>query len=371
MRLVVSGGGTGGHIFPAIAVAEEFKRRLPDSEVLFIGSRDGMEADIVPAAGIPFQGVTARKLRKVLSPDTALVALSLGRGCLEARRFLRAFKADVILGTGGYVAAAAVIAGSSMRIRSAILAPDMVPGRTNLLLSRFVDRICITFDKSESYFPTAKTVVTGMPLRMGVSLPLEVTAMEARRRFTGLRPDAFTLLVLGGSQGARAINQVVCDAAPALVGTGVQILHQTGARNYDEIRAAHADLVTTGGYCPIPFLRADEMAAALRAADLVVCRGGISTLAEVTYNRLPAIVVPLPTAYADHQTFNAQALESSGACILKRQGDLNAEVLTRDISELRANPPKLRELAAAAAKSSRPSAARDVCTILDQLANRV
>ncbi len=367
MRLVVSGGGTGGHIFPAIAIAEEFRKRYPTSEVLFIGSRDGMEASIVPSTAIPFQGVTARKLRKVLSADTALVALSLGRGCLEARRYIKAFRADIILGTGGYVAAAAVIAGASMGIKTAILAPDMVPGRTNLLLARFVDRICVTFEESVSFFPAAKTVVTGMPLRSGVSLPITVTAEEARGRLPGLKPDRFTLLVLGGSQGARAINQVVGDAAEDLITSGVQILHQTGTRNYEEIRGAYAQLIEAGGYFPIPFLNGDEMAAALRSADLVLCRGGISTLTEVMQNRLPAIVVPLPTAYADHQTHNAHALETRGACILKRQGDLNAEVLSREVAALRADQTRLSALANAAGESARPNAAHDVCNILDDI----
>ncbi len=368
MRLVVSGGGTGGHIFPAIAVAEEFLRRHSDGEVLFIGSRNGMEASIVPSTGIPFQGVTARKLTRVLSPDTPLVALSLGKGYLEARRYLRAFRADVILGTGGYVAAAAVLAGASMGLPGAILAPDMVPGRTNLLLARAVNRICVTFNESISYFPAAKTTVTGMPLRDGVSLPLEVTREQARCTFSGLQQDRFTLLILGGSQGARAINQVVCDAAQELLGAGVQILHQTGTRNYEEIRSASTTLIERGGYVPVPFLSPQEMAAALRAADLVLCRGGISTLSEVTHNHLPAIVVPLPTAYADHQTFNAHALEALGACILKRQGDLNAEVLVREVAELRANPVRLTAIAEAAANAGKPDAAQQVCNMLDELA---
>src|SRR5579872_1498338 len=242
MRIVVSGGGTGGHIYPALATCEGLKRKLPDCDLLYIGSDAGMEMEIVPRAGVPFQGVPARKLRKLLSPATAGVALSLFKGFREARRYIRAFQADAVVGTGGYVAAAAALAGVSLKMPTVILAPDSIPGRTNRMLARFAQRICVVFDETVSRFPAGKTVVTGLPLRAGVVAPPDIDKRVARSRFAPLQPDWFTVLVIGGSQGARAVNDRIVAALPALLAAGIQVLHQAGPNNIAAVTAAVENL---------------------------------------------------------------------------------------------------------------------------------
>jgi UDP-N-acetylglucosamine--N-acetylmuramyl-(pentapeptide) pyrophosphoryl-undecaprenol N-acetylglucosamine transferase len=366
MRIVVSGGGTGGHIFPALAVCEGLRRKKPDCELLYIGSASGMETEIVPKAGIAFQGVTARKLRKLVSISTIGVALSLVRGYQEARQYLRAFKTEAIVGTGGYVAAAAALAGKSLGIPTVILAPDAIPGRTNRMLARFARRICVVFDETADCFPAAKTVVTGVPLRSGVVAPPEIDRIGALGRFAPLAPDRFTVLVIGGSQGARAVNEIVVEALPALLNAGMQVLHQTGPKNLPDVLAA-AKALGLGKdtpYYPVAFLDETEVPLAYRAADAIVCRGGISTLCEVTANALPALIVPLPTAYADHQTANAKALARAGAALCYPEFDLHPDGLVAELTQLRDTPGRMEEMARASRAVSKPDAADRVADIV-------
>ncbi len=369
MRIVVSGGGTGGHIFPALALVESLQRCQPGEDLLYIGGESGMETEIVPKRGVPFQAVTARKLRKVLSPSTLGVLWSLFKGYREARRYLRAFKAEAVVGTGGYVAAAAVLAGVRLGLPALILAPDLVPGRTNRLLARSARRVCVVFPESVANFGAAKTVVTGLPLRAGIVASEEVTPERARCHFPGLAPDRFTVLVVGGSQGARAVNGLVVEAARTLLDAGAQVLHQTGDKNIEAVRAAAQtrNLTEAEGYCPVAFLEEAEMPLALRAADVIVCRGGISTLSEVMANGLPALIVPLPTAYADHQTANARALEAAGGALHRPEKDLSASNLAADLLRLRDDPERRKRMAAASRALGRPHAAEDVAQLVLQM----
>lgn len=366
MRVVVSGGGTGGHIFPALAVIEALERADPTGDRLYIGGSTGMETQIVPQAGVPFQAVTAKKLRKLMSPATLGVAWSLFKGYREARTSLRAFQAEAVVGTGGYVAGAAMLAGVTLGLPTLILAPDLIPGRTNRLLARFVRKICVVFPETVPVFGAAKSVVTGLPLRSGIVLPPGITPQEARCRFAGLRPDAFTVLVAGGSQGAKAVNSLVLGAAPGLLAAGVQILHQTGPKNFEEVTALAKALGLTPkkGYLPLAFFDADQMPQALRAADLCVCRGGISTLSEAMANGLPAMVIPLPSAYADHQTANAKALEAAGAGLHRAENSLTASKLSAEILELRAAPERLAAMSQAGRALGRADAADAVAKLI-------
>lgn len=372
MRVVVSGGGTGGHIYPALAIAESLRRRMPEIELLYIGGTSGMEAEIVPERGVPFQAVTARKLRAPLSLETFAVAASLTRGYCEARVALRGFCADVVAVTGGYVAAATALAASRLGIPVLVHEGNAVPGRTNRLLARIARRICVTFPETAACFPSERTVVTGLPLRHDIVAPPAVTPAIARSRFPGLDSDRFTLLVVGGSQGARALNRVTLRAAPALLQYGVQILHQTGARNLTEVtEAARAGgLMGQAGYAPVAYLDAMQMPFALRAADLLLCRGGVSTLAEGQRNALPMLVVPLPSAHADHQTANAKALAKSGAALLRPESALTPETLVQDVLALRRDVSARMELAKAARQLSYPDAADAVADEIFELARR-
>ncbi len=369
MRVVVSGGGSGGHIFPALAVAQSVQRLRPDAEVLYIGGASGMECQVVPQRGVRFQAVTAKKLRKVMSPSTLSVMVSLWKGYREAQGHLRAFGAEAVVGTGGYVAAGAVLAGAKLGLPTVIVAPDVVPGRTNKMLARYAKRICIAFEPTRASFPAEKTVLTGLPLREGVVAPPDVTQEQARQSFENLNPDVFTIVVIGGSQGARAVNTLVIEATPKLLKAGIQILHQTGARNFEQVREAAQAKQIWGrqGYMATAFLDEAQVPLALRAADVLVCRGGISTLSEAMVNGLPSLVIPLPTAYADHQTFNARVLESAGAGLLRAENELTASNLTADLLSLRNDPARRANMRSAMLQLARPQAADLVAQEVFQL----
>lgn len=369
MRVVVSGGGTGGHIFPALALCEALKQASPDCELLYIGGISGMESEIVPKQGIAYQPVTANKLRKLVSFSTLGVAVSLFKGFTEARTYLKAFKADVVVGTGGYVAAAATLAGATSGLPTLILAPDLLPGRTNRLLSRFVQQICVVFEETVAAFPKAKTFVTGLPLRGNIVLPDTISKAEARLNFTGLAPDKFTLLIIGGSQGARALNLAVLDAAPTFLEAGVQIIHQVGTKNLADVEklALERGLTASKGYLPLGFMDANQVPSAYRASDVILCRGGISTLSEVTANGLPAMIVPLPTAYADHQTYNAKAVEAKEAAIHFPEKGLTATSLFERVQHLQTNPELLNTMRTASLRMGRPNAAAEIADRILQM----
>lgn len=368
MRVVVTGGGTGGHIFPAIAVSEALSHigSPADIGLLYIGGSSGMEAQIVPAAGIPFKAITARKMPAALSAATARGLASLVKGYLEARSYLREFRADLVIGTGGYAAAATVLAAAHLGIPTMILENNVVAGRTNLRLGRFAKTICVSFEETIKQFPPNRCVVTGMPLRAGIVAPPELTKERARSCFAGLFPNRFTVLVIGGSQGARAINGLILGAVPALAERNIQILHQAGPTNAKDVAlsAEAAGLFrNASGYVVRPFIQSTDMPAALRSADLIVCRGGISTLSEATANGLAAVIIPLPTAYADHQTANARAMERLGTAICRPEATLTADGLADEIIALCADPVQLTQMAAASRLNGRPHAAEDVARL--------
>jgi UDP-N-acetylglucosamine--N-acetylmuramyl-(pentapeptide) pyrophosphoryl-undecaprenol N-acetylglucosamine transferase len=372
MRVLVTGGGTGGHIFPAIAVCEALKRLDTSGDLLYIGGSSGMETQIVPAAGIPFQAVTARKMPARPSLNTVRGLAALFKGYCEARTCICAFRANVVVGTGGYVAAATVLAAAKLGIPALILENNMIPGRTNLWLARSAKKICVSFQETMKRFPEGRCVLTGLPLREGIVAPADLTKQKAREQFDGLVPDRFTVLVIGGSQGARAINGMIVAAAPLLIKQDIQVLHQVGPKNMDEaaLAANSAGLLYAGsGYVMRPFIDTSEMPAALRCADVIVCRGGISTISEATANGLPALIVPLPTAYADHQTANARAVEALGAALCRPESAMTGNSLAEEIAALQMNSGRLTDMARASVGIGRPDAADNVAKLALSLVN--
>lgn len=359
MKIVVTGGGSGGHIYPALAVVEALNAHRLGVQVKYIGGTQGMEAQLVPAAGLDFVGVTTKKLRKVLSPATLSVVLALWKGYREAADFLRTFKPDVVISTGGYVAAATVLAASRQRIPIVILAPDAVPGRTNLWMARRAARICTLFEETRSQFPESvqgRVVVTGLPIRSGIIS--SVSRSEAHRSF-GLKENVFTLLATGGSQGAQRLNEVVRSARLELQ-DNVQILHQVGTGK-EEVTESLGKGVAP--YVAVPFLNAEQMPLAYRASDVTLCRCGVGSLAEAAANGLPLLMVPLPTAYADHQTHNARAYEHGGGGVLIAQAELTPERLVQEVHGLRTDPARREQMAKASRALGRPDAAARVAEI--------
>ena len=358
---MVTGGGTGGHIYPAIAVAEALRKSDPSIQLHYVGGLTGPETEIVPNAGIPFLAVKSKKLRKLASLSTLGVLWALWQGYREAAAFLKDFNPDVVVSTGGYVAAATGIAAARQGRPLVIQACDAVPGRTNLWLAKHARRICIWFEGTREHFDAEKAVATCVPLREGIVS--QRNRAEARSAL-GLREDLFTVLVIGGSQGARRLNQLVVGMLPH-VNSELQILHQTGPRNIDEVRSALSEY-NSGGipYDARPYLNGEEVPLAYRSADLVICRCGISTLAEVTANALPALMVPLPTAYADHQTANAREVQKAGGGRLLPEPNLTSEELARHVAELQQDPAERQRMSDASKSLGRPDAADQIARIV-------
>lgn len=357
MKIVLTGGGTGGHAYPAICIAEALKAESPDCELLFIGSRNGFEARLADRAGIPFVGITSRQLKKLLSPGTILTAASLGKGFMEAVSALRRFGPDLVIGTGGYASAAVVMAQTLRRGNTLIHEQNVIPGRTNLALSRFASRVCVTFEDSAKYFPARKTIVTGLPIRSEL---LSLPDKKEARKALGLDEERFTLLVIGGSQGARRLNEVIAEAVRDLQKMDVQVVHQAGERNYEEADARRKE-IGWKHYHVHPYF--EDMRQVYTSTDLVLSRCGASTISEITAVGLPAILVPYPYAYADHQRFNAEFVSRNGGGILVGDSEIDAELLINIIKRLADSPEELRRMSEASRKLGKPQAARDIARL--------
>ena len=362
MRIVLTGGGTGGHAYPAISIASALRAEYPDCELLYIGSKKSLEARLAEEAGIPFFGVTSRKLSKLLSPDTALTAAALIVGFREALCKLGSFRPDIVIGTGGYASAAVVMAQSFRRGKTVILEQDVVAGRTNRVLGRFATKVCLAFEDASRHFPEDKVVVTGSPIRPEL---LSLPAKKDARAALGLEADLFTVLVLGGSQGARRLNEVVAASPSDLADLPVQILHQVGTRNFGEAEERRR----ASGWAAY-HVRAyiDDMRNAYSAADLIMCRCGSSTIAEITAVGLPAILVPYPHAHADHQRLNAEYVAYHGGGIVIGDADLTAEFFANTVKRFVVSPEELETMSEASKSLGRPNAAKDIARLAAELA---
>lgn len=326
----------------------------------FVGTSAGLEARAVPAAGYDITFIPSRPVNRKLSPDVLLALAATGQGVVAAYRLLAREKPDAVVSTGGYAGAALAAAAAARRVPTLLFEPNAVPGRTNSLLARWARTIAIAYEECAAHFSSGvrdRVVVTGTPVRPDIG---RGDRAGGRAGF-GLEPDRFTLLIVGGSAGARSINTALIAAAPALLDAGVQILHQTGRNNYEAVCAATGEL-RGRGYVPVPYM--DNMGDAYAAADLILCRSGASTIAEVTACGLPAVLVPYPYAVADHQTHNARALADAGAGTLIPDRELSAETLQEAVLRYARDPQALKDAAAASKALAHPDAASRIVSLL-------
>ncbi len=344
MRLLLAGGGTGGHLFPAVALAEQLKQEEPQSEVLFVGTEKGLEARLLPELGWPLKTVSTSGWAGLglAARLKALQNILVGFG--QAKKILKEFAPDVIVGVGGYASVPVLLAAKWLKMPYLIHEQNARPGLANRLLGRWAQRICLSFDEVDEAFAGRLTTVTGNPVRAAMESCPDVSLEKPR------------LLVFGGSLGARAINEAVVQALPMLkerLGE-VEIIHQTGKLDIETVETGYraAGWETSNVQTFIT-----DMATAYQQANLVVCRAGATTLAELTACGRPAILVPFPHAAGDHQTANARALEAQGAAILLKQTDLTAESLAEQIIELLGDETRLRSMATAARQMAHPGAA--------------
>lgn len=355
MKIVLTGGGTGGHIYPAISIGQALTKAVPDVELLYVGSSHGPEGEIARKAGLEFVAIPSSSLSKALSVRNAVALGKLLMGFFRARRVLGRFRPDVVIGTGGYVSAAILLAQWSRRGNIVIHEQNARPGRTNTALARLARKICVTFESSTAFLPKGGVEVTGLPIRTEFrSLP---TKAEARQAFD-LAESLFTVVVIGGSQGARRVNEIVAGAWPLIDDGKTQILHQVGQRNIEEMRTLtgqDSDRYHVEAYVDMPI--------ALASADLVISRSGASSIAEITAAGLPSILFPYPHAYADHQTGNAKHLVDHDAALLCGDSTTTPEMLAGIIMELRSAPERLAAMAAASKALGIPDAADRVAQI--------
>ena len=353
-RFIISGGGTGGHIFPAIAIADELKRRLPDAEILFVGAKDRMEMQKVPQAGYPIEGLWISGLQRKLSWQNLLFPLKFISSLLKSRSIIKRFKPDAVIGTGGFASGAVVKVAGQMGIPTFIQEQNSYAGITNKMLAKNTHKICVAYDAMEQFFPKEKIVKTGNPIRDGL-LNIGEYRSEGLSYFH-LDSQQKTLLVLGGSLGARRINQLIEQQLPLFEQLGVQVLWQCGKLYYEEYKKYNSEQVRV-----LAFI--DRMELAYAAADVIISRAGASSVSELCVVGKPVIFIPSPNVAEDHQTKNARAIADKQAAILLRESELN-EQFANTFSKLIADEAQQEALSAHIKALAQPNATKDIVNLI-------
>ncbi len=366
LRIIITTGGTGGHIFPALAVIESIKKQRPDADILFIGGEYGPESSLVRKANIPFEGLPVRGFIG-RGPKALPAMLAMGRSIFKAVSIIRRFSPDAVMGFGGYAAFASVFAACLMRCPCALHEQNAIAGAANKILGKMVRTICLSWEQSADHadFPAERCVLTGNPIRSAIAaLGNGKTARTAKRK---------KLLVMGGSQGARAINEMVISMLPSLLGSGMDLLHQTGAQEFDSVKRRYLEAgIPEEEVSRIvhPFLH--NMAQAYGSCDLALCRAGATSMAELAATGTPAVYIPFPFSAHDHQTSNARTMQDAGGGILIpqekalnmcRDGSLSSLIIS-----LLSDQPRLDAMRKGALSLAHPHAADAVAAELLSLA---
>lgn len=369
-RVIISGGGTGGHIYPAITIAKAMAELEP-TEFLYVGSKKGLESQIVPGEGLPFQTLEMAGLERRLTFKNVKTLFTSAIALAKAAKIIRTFKPDVVIGTGGYVCGPILLMAAWMHIPTLIQEQNVIAGITNRILSRFVDVVAVGYKEAEKSFRRSKRVVyTGNPVRPTV---LEGTREEGRKYFN-LEPDEFTVLIAGGSRGAHSINAAMVEVHQYFKDKkGIKLIHVTGATEFAGVLkelevepsiSMHCieDGITFGNSSYImPYLY--NMPLGLAAADLAVFRAGAVGLAELTVRGIPSILIPYPYAAEDHQTYNAQTLVIQGAAKMIVDKMLSGKELIGEINYLYENKSQLANMAKASHHLGRPEAAQEIAQL--------
>lgn len=316
-KFILSGGGTGGHIYPAVAIANELKARFPECEILFVGASDKMEMQKVPQAGYKIIGLWIAGIQRRLTLDNAMFPLKLASSLLKSRRIIKDFKPDVVIGTGGFASGPLLKAASGMGVPTVIQEQNSFPGITNKWLAKTASKICVAYDNLERFFPANKIVFTGNPVRQDL-IDTDTKRAEAVKHFE-LDPNKKTLLVLGGSLGARRVNQLIDKELAYIQAHDVQVIWQCGKLYYD-LYKHHSE---KSNVQVLAFI--DRMDLVYAAADFVVSRAGASSVSELCIVGKPVIFIPSPNVAEDHQTKNAEAIVSKGGAILLKEAQLDTQ----------------------------------------------
>ncbi len=363
-KVIISGGGTGGHIYPAIAVANELKARYPNIEILFVGAQGRMEMQKVPAAGYAIKGLPIAGLQRSLSPQNLLIPFKILRSLREALAILKDFRPDAVVGFGGYASAPVLWAATWLKIPTLIQEQNSYAGLTNKLLARRVQKICVAYPQMERFFPKEKIVYTGNPVRSDI-LDIAHKKEEALQHF-GLSANHQTVLVIGGSLGARSINEAIAGGLEQLLVQNIQVLWQTGKGFIAQAQKLQAEKNS-------PLLKVTDfiqrMDLAYSAADVVVSRAGALSIAELCLVQKPIILVPSPNVAEDHQNKNAQALVQEKAALLV--ADRYAEYfLASDVLRLLKDASLQKEMSARLQKFAKPFATQDIAQHIIELTKK-
>jgi len=371
MRVLVSGGGTGGHIYPALAVAAQLQKEY-QAEILYLGSDDGLETELAPQMGFPYAIIKAGKLQRYVSWKTITGMARVPVGMAQAVGIVRKFRPHAVFTSGGYVAVPAGLAARLNGVPLLMHQEDVSPNLSNRLIAPLATQISVAFADSLAYFPEKKTLQLGNPVREAI-LDMRVSTPQEAKRSLGLETDAPLLLVTGGSQGARHLNQIVCHALPGLL-THCQVLQISGKRLFDETRElaeqtmANLTSQEKERYHLVPYMDA-EMPAALQAADLVLCRSGAATLSELAVLSKPSILVPLPPALGGSpQEVNAEMFGKRQAAQVIRDDDLTPEILLNRVITVLSSRSLLESMAQAAGVLAKPEATREIALYIMTLA---
>lgn len=348
IRIAISGGGTGGHIYPAIAICRELLQLEPGVRMIYIGGKGKREADIVPRYGLDFTPIYVESFPRRLSARWLKVALRVPMGFIESLLVLKRFSPQLVIGTGGYVCGPVLLGALILHIPMMIQEQNAMPGVTNRIMGRWADEIHVPFKAAVKFFPSGRTRITANPIR-----PEIATMAEGKGN-----KDKLTILVVGGSQGASSINKAVLDALKYLdkFAPGIQMIHQTGKADFLTVKEAY----DKSPFAAIVQPYFDAMEEVYAVADLVICRAGAMTIAEITACGLPAVLIPYPFAAADHQTFNARALEERGAGVMIRDDQLTGDRLANVLLSLIQDRGKLNDMAEKSRSLGRPGAAREI-----------
>lgn len=363
-RLIVSGGGTGGHIFPAIAIADAFKRRHPDAEILFVGAKGRMEMERVPKAGYPIEGLWISGFKRELSLDNLSFPFKLISSLCKARRILKRFKPDAVVGVGGFASGPTMRKATSLGIPVIIQEQNSFPGVTNKIVAPKAARICVAYENMDRWFPKDKIVITGNPLRNNI-ISSDGNKSDAVKSF-GLDPEKPVILLVGGSQGALGINRGISAKLQMFRDNDFQMIWQTG-RFYIEQATREVDALGLADRVkPTVFIEKMDMAYA--AADVVISRAGAMSISELSLVRKPVVFVPLPTAAEDHQTKNAQSLVNADAAVMVKNSETEEQLLPVVFNLLKDNE-KMLAMSENIAKFAKPNAAEDIVDEIDKILN--
>ncbi len=361
MRIMFAGGGTGGHIFPGIAIADAIMKIEPKAEILFVGAKGRIEERVVPKAGYRFKSIWISGFVRAFDIRNVLFPLKLVVSLIQSFILIKKFKPDVVVGTGGYVSGPVVFVASVLGIPTLIQEQNSYPGATTRFLSRFVDEVHLSFESARKYLKgRARVFVSGNPVRSG----LKIYPKDEAVRYFGLNSEKRILFVFGGSSGARSINEAMFEILDELIENGIQVIWQTGALDYERVKFA-----CEGREEVKVFKFIDEIDRAYSACDLVLCRAGATTIAEITYFGVPAILVPYPFATANHQFENARVLFESGASELLLDAELKIK-LKEKILSLFSDKERLEKMRRRVREFANPEAGVKIAKSILKLAGR-